>query len=125
MTQGFANRMNPLTLVQYNVDCEDIVDLTDPDMRATLGIEASDMSGAWKPLPGDDTIPPTWDIADALIESDVAGIVVPSFAPDAKPEHHNLVLWDWSEVTPHQVLVHDPDGKLPKDDSSWKTDDGK
>jgi len=120
MTQGFSNRMEPLTLVQYNVDCEDIVDLTDSGVRATLGIEFSDMSGAWKTLPGDESIPPTWDIADALIDGGAAGILVPSFASDAKPEHHNLVLWDWAEVPPHQVLVHDPDGKLPRDASSWR-----
>ncbi len=123
MTQGFANRMEPLTLVQYNVDCEDIVDLTDPDVRTTLGIDVADMSGAWKPLPGDDTIPATWEIANKLIGDGAAGILVPSFAPGAKPEHRNLVLWDWSDELPHQVLVHDPAGKLPKDDSSWRTDD--
>lgn len=123
MTQGFANRMEPLTLVQYNVDCDDIIDLTDPDVRETLGIDVGDMSGAWKTLPGDDSIPPTWDIADALIDGGAAGILVPSFAPGAKAEHHNLVLWDWADVPPHQVLVHDPEGKLPKDDSSWRTDD--
>jgi RES domain-containing protein len=114
--------MDPLTIVQYKVDCADIVDLTDSDVRATLGIEVSDMSGGWKSLPGDDAIPPTWDIADALIEGGAAGILVPSFALDAKPAHHNLVLWDWSNVPPHQVLVHDPEGKLPRDDSSWRTD---
>ena len=56
MTKGFANRMQPLTLVQYNVDCDDIIDLTDADVRKNLGIDVSDMSGSWKTLPGDENI---------------------------------------------------------------------
>lgn len=120
MTQGFEKRMEPLTLVQYDIDCHDIVDLTDTEVCAQLGIEVSDMSGAWKTLPGDEGIPPTWDIADALIDGGAAGILVPSFAPGGKPQQHNLVLWDWAEVPPHQVIVHDPEGKLPRDDSSWR-----
>lgn len=119
MTQGFPNRMKPMVLVQYDVDCDDIVDLTSEDVRSTLGIESSDMGGEWMPI-NDGDIPVTWDISDALIGGGHAGVLVPSFAPGATLEDINLVLWDWGDDLPHQVLVYDPDGQLPKDGSSWE-----
>jgi RES domain-containing protein len=33
----------------------------------------------------------------------------------------NLVLWRWGPTLPHKVDVHDPDKRLPKDQSSWPT----
>ena len=48
-----------------------------------------------------------------------AGILVPSFAPGARDEDHNLVLWNWSDRPPHQVAVFDPSGRLPKNRLSW------
>lgn len=122
MTQGLDGRMKPMTMVQYDVDCEDVVDLTDEGVRKDLGITLRDMSGPWLWVhgPEEDHLPATWDIADALMDSGHAGILVPSFAVGAKPEFTNLVLWDWSDKLPHQVLVYDPDEQLPKDASSWE-----
>ncbi|SUB02830.1 Uncharacterized conserved protein [Pannonibacter phragmitetus] len=122
MAHGFSHRMEPLTLVQYDVDCEDILDLRDPETQKALGIPLADMSGAWMPPHGQNSIAPTWDIADALIETGTAGILVPSFAPGAKLEHFNLVLWQWSDTLPHKVTVYDPQRKLPIDQQSWRQD---
>lgn len=121
MSHGFGNRMNPLTLVQYDVDCSDIVDLTDPETRTARGITLQDMQSAWHRLKVDTRIPPTWTIASTLIAAGYAGILVPSFAPSARPEHRNLVLWQWGEELPHQVKIFDPDSRLPRDGSSWQT----
>jgi RES domain-containing protein len=30
-----------------------------------------------------------------------------------------LVLWDWGDALPHKVEVHDPNRRLPSDQSSW------
>jgi RES domain-containing protein len=49
-----------------------------------------------------------------------AGILVPSFAPGAGPDDHNLVLWRWGARRPHKIRVYDPSGRLPKNQLSWK-----
>ena len=42
-----------------------------------------------------------------------------SFATGARPDMANLILWRWGPDLPHRVEVHDPDGRLPRDPSSW------
>ena len=63
--------------------------------------------------------PASWHLAMRLRQERVAGILVPSFARAARPEMANLVLWDWAESLPYRVQVHDPFGRLPKDQASW------
>ena len=48
-----------------------------------------------------------------------AGILVPSFARGTKPDAFNIVLWKWGPDLPHKVAVHDPSGRLPKNQLSW------
>ncbi|WP_230390896.1 RES family NAD+ phosphorylase [Reinekea sp. G2M2-21] len=62
-------------------------------------------------------VPPTWAIADKLINSGAHGIIVPSFASGATDDHKNLVLWVWGGDT---VRVEDTHGRLPKDQSSFQ-----
>ena len=117
--QGFARKIDPCVLCSYEVDCTDIIDLrTDAD-RAAHGIALSDMSCAWLSILNSGGTPPSWTIATGLIANGAAGVIVPSFAPGATADDQNLVLWDWSEVLPHKVAVHDPSGRLPKNALSW------
>ena len=44
---------------------------------------------------------------------------IPSFANGATADDQNLVLWRWGPDLPHQVMVYDPTGKLPKNQLSW------
>jgi RES domain-containing protein len=118
--QGFARKIDPCVLCSYEVDCTDIVDLrTDAD-RAAHGIALGDMACAWFSILSAGGVPPSWTIATGLIAKGVAGLIVPSFAPGATADDQNLVLWDWSETSPHRVAVHDPGGRLPKNALSWK-----
>jgi len=57
--------------------------------------------------------------ARSLIAKGAAGILSPSFATGARPDMANLILWRWGSELPHKVEVHDPSGRLPKDQSSW------
>jgi len=112
--QGFAHRIDPCVLCSYEVDCDDIVDLTTEEARGE-----EDMACAWAMALGDAERPASWSIYDRLRSRHVAGIVVPSFAPSAQDEDRNLVLWDWGPDLPHKVTVFDPSGRLPKDQLSW------
>jgi RES domain-containing protein len=120
--QGLAARIAPMTLIEYDVDCTDIVDLTDASTRAALGIAEADMVCSW----GEQVLihgktPASWEIATRLIAVGSAGIVVPSYAPEATAsDHRNLVLWKWGSRRPHRVRAYDPTGKLPSNQVSWQ-----
>ena len=118
--QGFAYKIEPCVLCSYDVACEDIVDLRTAEARAEHAVGFEDMACPWFALLADGKEPPSWEIARRLHGEGKAGILVPSFAPGATKEDHNLVLWRWSDQPPHQVQVFDPSGRLPKDQLSWR-----
>jgi RES domain-containing protein len=117
--QGFAFKAQPLTLCAYDVDCEDVLDLRDPDILAAHGIAASELACGWKDLETRGIRPPSWSLADRLIRGGIAGVVVPSYASGATAADSNAVFWRWSDTKPHQIRVVDPLGRLPRDDRSW------
>jgi RES domain-containing protein len=109
-----------MTLCGYEVDCDDVLDLTDPTTRAGHGIAASDLANPWKDLSTRGIKPPSWLIAERLAAAGVSGIIVPSFAAGASAADVNAVFWDWAREPPHQVKMIDDDGRLPVDVSSWR-----
>jgi RES domain-containing protein len=118
-SQGFPFRIPPLTIVTYDVDCEDIADLTTAKQQKTHGARPGDLACAWKILAETGAPVPSWALADKLIEEGFAGIIVPSFAPGAGRAARNLVLWRWGDALPHKVTIFDPGKRLPRDGSSW------
>lgn len=118
-TQGFPRKLDPLTLVSYEVDCEDIADLTAPGERSHLHVSPADLACAWTLLAYDGKAVPSWTVADKLVKAGHAGIRVRCFAPGATEADVNLVLWRWGVSRPHRVAVHDPDRRLPRNQRSW------
>ncbi len=117
-SQGFGHKIHPLTICSYEVDCADIVDLSNEDERREHGISLETMSCAWASALSENIQPASWTIYDAL-SGRFSGIIVPSFAHRANPAIRNLVLWQWSADMPHKVNVIDPNGRLPKNQKSW------
>jgi len=118
--QGFPFKAQPMTLCVYEVDCEDVIDLTDPSERDRLGTTEAELSGPWEDLALQGHAPPTWALARRLIGAGVAGILVRSFAPGAEPADINAAFWRWSDDLPHRVRVIDDQNRLPRDDTSWR-----
>ena len=118
--QGMPFKAQPLTLVSYRVDCERVVDLTEPAVLAAMGILDETLACPWEDLAAQGLMPPTWELAEVLIAEGNDGILVPSFAPGTLLADHNLVLWRWSDTAPCCVTVIDDFGRLPKDDASWR-----
>lgn len=119
VSQGFAHRIPPMLICQYDVDCEPVADLTDARTLAALGVTLADLGCAWLTdmLAGRE--PPSWSVADKLKAEGHAGMIVPSFTPAAPPRAVNLVLWRWGDSLPTRVSVYDPNGGLPRDQASW------
>jgi RES domain-containing protein len=118
--QGFPHRPQPVTLCTYEVDCTDIIDLTKHNVRARVKTTLEELSSAWEMILTLKQTPLTWQLAERLIKSGAAGIIVPSYARNAPDNSKNLVLWQWSDTPPHQVLLIDDNNRLPKNQDSWK-----
>lgn len=119
MGHGFAHRFDPLTICSYDVDVDDLVDLRADKGSAAAGVALADMACAWAYDRAAGRRPASWIIADRLMAVGASGILVPSFAVSARPDMANLVLWNWGPYLPHKVEVHDPSGRLPKNQLSW------
>lgn len=117
---GFAHRIDPCVLCSYDIDCEDIADLSASEGRRSAGVMLDDLACAWALALAEGRRPASWDIHHRLAAQGIAGIVVPSFAPGADDSDRNLVLWNWGPELPHRVAVFDPSGRLPKDQLSWQ-----
>lgn len=118
--QGFSRRMQPLTICEYDVDCEPVADLRTAEGRAAVGVDPADLECAWLGLMLDGEEPPSWRVADRLARDGHAGLLVRSFVPGASADDVDLVLWRWGEEPPRRVTVFDPSGRLPVDRSSWR-----
>jgi RES domain-containing protein len=124
MGHGFARRFEPLTVCCYDVEVDDVLDLTDESERARLGLTIEDLGCAWALDVAEGREPASWRIARRLIADGVHGILVPSFANGAPEGASNLVLWRWGPGPPHKVEVYDPSRRLPADQLSWTRADG-
>ena len=118
--QGFAHRIDPCVLCSYEIDCNDVADLTTEKGRGKHSVELDEMACAWATALANGDRPASWSVYDRLYAQGAAGILVPSFAPGAETADVNLVLWDWGPDLPHKVGVFDPSGRLPKDQLSWR-----
>lgn len=118
-SRGYARRIDPLVLCSYDVDCDDIADLTTDAGRTQHGVSVEAMAGAWNMALADGKRPETWKIHERLVGAGMAGALVPSFSIGADVADRNLVLWKWGPDLPHKVEVYDPSGRLPRDQLSW------
>jgi RES domain-containing protein len=72
---------------------------------------------AWRQIARiDKKIPPSWKLADSVITAGLRGILFPSLRHAGGT---NLVVFPANLVDGDSVAVHDPDHRLPHDQSSW------
>jgi len=117
---GFAHRLDPLLLCTYAVDCEDIVDLRTDQDCAAHEVSLGDLACAWASDLGAGREPASHAAVRRLLGQGATGMLAPSFANGAGPHDQNLILWRWGPDLPHRVDVHDPSGRLPKNQLSWR-----
>lgn len=118
--QSFPFKAQPMTLCGYRVDCENMVDLTKEEICLSLGVKECDLDCPWEDMAARSLVPPSWLLAQRLTGSGVAGIIIRSFAHGATPADVNAIFWKWSDAPPHQVIVVDDFGRLPRNDASWR-----
>jgi RES domain-containing protein len=118
--QGLIGKIEPLTIVSYEADVEHVVDLTTDESRKVADVSMEVLGCAWKLEAANRRPVATWRLVDRLIATGVSGILVPSFARGATASDVNLVLWQWGPEPPFRLAIHDPEGRLPTNMSSWK-----
>lgn len=117
--QGFAFKQ-PVTLCSYQIDCENIVDLTQPEELQRFGITVDDIACNWFELALNGESVNSWELAEKLIQRGAAGARFSSHCTGARPVDVNLVFWRWNETIPHMVRTIDDFSRLPKNQSSWR-----
>lgn len=129
--------MQPLTLVEYHLDCEDILDarrIEDPETLAVFseaGLSQKDIvpgqlgGREWRRVakrmtPGHaGAAPASWQLSDVAKRLGYKGMIFPSFLDVSSANAWNVVLWTWAFEGPQKIVPFDPEADLPKDASSW------
>lgn len=96
--------MQPTLFISYEARLADIVDAAASGLPPEL-LGADD----WQRRADAVQLPPSQALAEDLIAQGATGLLVPSFAPDARPGDLNLVLWRW---TPETLRVVDDERRL-------------
>lgn len=107
----------PATLAAYKITLAEVADLWqgfDPDVWDDAWRK---WDCAWRRIARIDTkMPPSWKRADLMITAGLRGILFPSLRHAGGT---NLVIFPANLVKGDLVEVHDPDHRLPRDQSSW------
>lgn len=107
----------PATQAAYLVTLDEVIDLSGGDDPAFWPVEWIQWDCPWKDIARiRGQTPPSWRVADGLIAEHHSGLLFPSLR---HPGGVNLVVFTAILNPADRVAVHDPDGLLPKDQSSW------
>jgi len=105
-------------LAAYKVTLDQVVDLSvgyDPNI---WGSEWAEWDCAWRRIARiDRKTPPSWKLSDRLITAGCPGLLFPSLQHAGGA---NLVIFSANLTAHDKIEVHDPDGRLPRDQSSWQ-----
>ena len=120
--QGFPKRAEPKLICSYDIDIQNIIDLTDSNILNQLNFSSREIVNcAWLLKSNKGQTPYTWQIFEDLFRQKVNGIIVPSCCAEGAGLK-NLVLWHWSDELPNKISVIDSHKQLPNDLSSWIKD---
>jgi len=107
----------PGTIVSYGISLERIADFSGGFDAAHWHPIWEDFFCDWRKLALHNIEPPSWVASDKALAEGMQGILFPSAARNGGV---NLVVYT-GQVGPNDALtVIDPNGDLPKDQSSWK-----
>lgn len=103
----------PYLLISYIANLPPLVDLRLLDAR--WDPLWHDWNCDWRQLFVDGIEPPSWNLGDALLSAGEIGLVFPSIA---RPGGLNIALYT-DRLQPAWLVPHDPNGFIPRDQSSW------
>lgn len=105
--------LQPTTLVSYEADIEHVFDTRDESALQALVIDAAALaSPGWRDEMRAKGEARTQALGRHLASEGYHGLLVRSFAPAARAEDINLVLWRWGDKAPCRLTLIDDEGRL-------------
>ncbi|MBB3390882.1 RES domain-containing protein [Rhizobium sp. BK275] len=105
--------LQPTTLVCYEADIERVFDTRDEATIEAEGMDAAAIAAArWRDEMKATGEARTQNFARRLVSDGYHGLLVRSFAPGARGDDLNLVLWRWSDMAPCRLTLIDDEGRL-------------
>ncbi len=108
---------HPVTLVEYHLLDGRLLDLTDPAVMQASGLSTTIHDEPWYQYARQGQTPPQWPLAARLLSQGHHGVIYPSRQNRLGKA---LCLWRWNEGDAPELIVHDPENRLPQDQSSWR-----
>lgn len=103
----------PTTLVCYDAEIQRIFDGRNESALAAEGMNLASLAHpGWRDQMKASGEAETQAFARRLRAAGCQGLLVPSFAPGAKPTDLNLVLWTWSDGPPARLVLIDDENRL-------------
>lgn len=105
--------LQPTTLVCYEADIKRVFDTRDETALGAEGMDAAAIAAAsWRDEMKATGEARTQNFARRLVSDGYHGLLVRSFAPAARNDDLNLVLWRWSDAAPCRLTLIDDEGRL-------------
>lgn len=105
--------LQPTTLVSYKAEIERVFDTRDDAALATFKMTSAALADpSWRDEMLKHGKSRTQKFAEELVGQGFQGLLVRSFAPGAREEDLNLVLWAWNDALPSKVTLIDDEGRL-------------
>lgn len=108
-----AGSLQPTTLVSYDADIEHVFDSRDDASLREKGMDAASLSDpTWRDQMKATGEAKTQAFSWRLAAAGYHGLLVRSFAPGARDDDLNLVLWKWSDAVPCRLTLIDDENRL-------------
>jgi len=107
----------PATLAAYKITLSEVADLSEGFDPLHWDVAWAQWDCAWRKIARiEKKVPPSWKLADKVISAGLRGLLFPSLRHAGGT---NLVIFPANLIADDDVHVHDPDNRLPRDQSSW------
>jgi RES domain-containing protein len=107
----------PATVAAYKASLEKVADLSAGYDPASWSPGWGEWDCNWRKVARIEMkVPPSWLLSDSLIVEGFGGLLFPSLR---RPGGTNLVVFNANLADADKLQVHDPDNRLPRDQSSW------
>ena len=107
--------LQPTTLVSYDAEIENVFDGTDTATLSAAGMDPAALADpSWRDRMSGGGEVATQTFARRLSTDGFDALLVQSFAPGAKADDLNLVLWRWGPSLPSRLTLIDDENRLSR-----------